>query len=183
LQCLQSSGESENFHYPYDDGFFDLVLSDQVIEHVADLDGFIAEISRVSGPTATGLHIYPAQWTPVEVHMKIPLAHWFPKGRSRRQVIHLALRVGLAESHFASLSLNDRTDIFERFSNEQTFYRRMSQVVTTFRRYGLHTEPRASARDRVRFQHPDWSVAATDVVGLAYRHLKTVVLLTSRARG
>jgi hypothetical protein len=39
---------NDDFTYPFPNGMFDVVLSDQVIEHVADLDLFASEVARIS---------------------------------------------------------------------------------------------------------------------------------------
>lgn len=39
-----------NERLPYDDGSFDVVCSNQVIEHLADTDTFVAEVARVLRP-------------------------------------------------------------------------------------------------------------------------------------
>jgi SAM-dependent methyltransferase len=44
---------SANGKTMFPDNYFDIVFSEQVIEHVSDLDGCIAEISRIAKPGAT----------------------------------------------------------------------------------------------------------------------------------
>lgn len=99
----------EDLSFPFEDGFFDIVLSDQAIEHVEDLEALAAEVARVSAAGSRGLHIYPARWYPVEPHLKTPFTHWLPKGQPRRAAEAACLRTGLAAPYFPSIrSLNGR---------------------------------------------------------------------------
>jgi SAM-dependent methyltransferase len=64
---------------PFDDGAFDIVFSNAVIEHVGATDRqrlFVEEALRV------GRHVFlttPNRWFPVEVHTRLPLVHWLPE--------------------------------------------------------------------------------------------------------
>jgi SAM-dependent methyltransferase len=169
-----------DFRYPFPDSSFDLVLSDQVIEHVSDLDSFGREIARVSAVGATGLHIYPAKWRPIEVHMATPLVHWLPKGPLRRNGIASLIRLGLAAPYFEGLSHRERVKIFVLFSETETFYRSMKRTVTTLERYGLECDVIASSRDKIAF-HVPW-LPGGSIPGFAwlYRHAFSVVLHTRR---
>lgn len=65
--------------WPFKDHYFDLVFSDQVLKHVADLDGVLAEVSRVTKCGGISFHRFPAQWIRVEPHVFVPIVHWLPK--------------------------------------------------------------------------------------------------------
>lgn len=44
---------------PFDDEAFDLVIANHVIEHAADMDGFMAEVTRVMRPNGVAFLSYP----------------------------------------------------------------------------------------------------------------------------
>jgi SAM-dependent methyltransferase len=170
----------EELRYPFDDAYFDLVLSDQVIEHVPDLDAFCREVSRVSAHDGIGLHIYPAKWRPIEVHMMTPFAHWLPKGPARRAAVTGSLCLGLAAPYFKGHPLRDRAEIFARFSEAETFYRPITQTIAAFGRYGLDCDVVASSRDKVSFHVPRLPRALIPPSGWLYRHAFSVVLRTTK---
>jgi SAM-dependent methyltransferase len=62
------------YRLPFDDGEFDLVLSDEVLEHVMNYEDFIAENRRVQKIGGASLHLFPGPWTPIEMHTYVPLA-------------------------------------------------------------------------------------------------------------
>jgi SAM-dependent methyltransferase len=63
---------------PFEDGSFDVVFSNAVIEHVGDRrrqEQLVAEALRV------GRRVFlttPNRWFPIEVHTRLPLVHWLP---------------------------------------------------------------------------------------------------------
>lgn len=61
------------YRLPFDDASFDLVASDQVLEHVRDYRATLAEVRRVLKPGGASLHTFPARWRPVECHVYVPL--------------------------------------------------------------------------------------------------------------
>lgn len=68
---------SEHDAWPYPSGTFDVVLSNQVLEHVGDHRAFFGEIARVLRSGGFSVHLFPLGSTILEWHLKIPFAHWF----------------------------------------------------------------------------------------------------------
>jgi glycosyltransferase involved in cell wall biosynthesis/ubiquinone/menaquinone biosynthesis C-methylase UbiE len=77
---------------PYEDASFDLVMNNQVMEHVEDLDAALAEIHRVLKPGGAALSIFPSSDVFREGHIGIPFSHWFRKGARARFYYAWALR-------------------------------------------------------------------------------------------
>jgi SAM-dependent methyltransferase len=69
---------------PFDDGAFDVVFSNAVIEHVGGRERqrkFVSEALRV------GRRVFlttPNRLFPLEVHTRLPLVHWLPRAFSDR---------------------------------------------------------------------------------------------------
>src|SRR5262245_47591191 len=69
---------------PFDDGSFDVVFSNAVIEHVGDRE---RQRKLVSEAIRVGRRVFiatPNRRFPVEVHTRLPLDHWLPDGVSHR---------------------------------------------------------------------------------------------------
>ena len=84
--------ESREGSIPFPDASFDLVVNNQVMEHVADLDRTLAEIHRVLRPGGRLLSIFPSREVWREGHIGIPFSHWFGKGSRARFYYTWALR-------------------------------------------------------------------------------------------
>ena len=123
----------------FPDGYFDLVVSDQVLEHVADLRSVTGEIARVLRPGGRTCHRFPARHRLSEPHYHMPFVHWLPKTGVRRSAMRMLLRLGYAGKFFSSYSLEDRTSIIYKYSVEETFYRPISQIEAAFRADGLES--------------------------------------------
>lgn len=60
------------YRLPYSDRSIDVVISCEVLEHVMDYDGSLAEVRRVLKPGGAFLHMFPARWMPIEPHVFVP---------------------------------------------------------------------------------------------------------------
>jgi len=127
--------EIENGIIPFENNFFDLVTSNQVLEHVEDLDAVLYEIHRVLKPGGAFLCMFPTRERIREGHCGIPFIHWFPKQSRLRYFYALALRrmgFGYCKGDkLASQWVSDFLQWLDRF----TFYRDMETISTNFREY------------------------------------------------
>jgi SAM-dependent methyltransferase len=62
--------------WPFADGFFDFVISNQVFEHVADPDFALGQIARVLAAGGVSAHLFPLSHYFYEGHLWLPLVHW-----------------------------------------------------------------------------------------------------------
>jgi SAM-dependent methyltransferase len=65
------------YRLPFDDASIDVVLSDQVFEHVLNYPQAIAELRRLMRPGGFFLHAFPSRYRLVEAHVYVPLASVF----------------------------------------------------------------------------------------------------------
>ena len=76
LTFVQANG----LDLPFSDGFYDVVHSSAVLEHVGSFENqirFIAECARLARKAL--FLTTPNRWFPVEFHTVLPLVHWLPK--------------------------------------------------------------------------------------------------------
>lgn len=64
---------SDDGSVPYPDDYFDLVISDQVFEHVLEQGKAFREIHRVLKKGGVSVHVFPAKWQIIEPHIHVPL--------------------------------------------------------------------------------------------------------------
>jgi SAM-dependent methyltransferase len=128
----------EDGRIPFDDGAFAFVFTNQVFEHVADLDEVASEIARVTAPRGLGLHEWPSRWRPVEPHYNMLLVHWLPKNRLRRLVIRGWLAAGVYPRAMPrGLDHREVADRTYAYANEQTFYRSHRAIRAVLERHGF----------------------------------------------
>ena len=87
----------EGGRLPFDDDSFDVVVSDQVFEHVVPLEASVREIERVLRPGGVAYHHFPSRAVWREGHIGIPLAHRMPPGRARLAYTTALRRAGFGK--------------------------------------------------------------------------------------
>jgi SAM-dependent methyltransferase len=115
---------------------FDLVVNNQVLEHVHDLDATLAEIHRVLKADGAVLSIFPARDVIREGHIGIPFAHWFPKNSRLRFYYTWGLRrLGLGIWKQQSPTCRQWAVDKLAWIDTYTYYRTRSEIFETFERY------------------------------------------------
>ena len=90
---LSLFSDSEPWQYPTD--FFDIAISNQVIEHVKELPFFLAELRRCLSAEGASVHLFPLSNCIVEAHCQTPFAHWIHDFDRRSSWIALLSRLGI----------------------------------------------------------------------------------------
>jgi SAM-dependent methyltransferase len=113
---------------PFPDNYFDFLVSNQVIEHVEDLDKTLAEFQRVLKPGGQFLTIFPDKSTWREGHCDIPFLHWFPKASIPRIYYAFLLRsLGMGSFHGDKSPMQWSKDICV-WLDEWTHYRTPAEI-------------------------------------------------------
>ena len=122
---------------PFEENSFDLVLSNQVFEHVPDLTAVLSEIARVLKPEGKLLSLFPSNEVIREGHIGIPFVHWFPRGSGLRYAYAFLLR-GLGAGYFKE---NRTTAQWTReklcWLDHFTYYRSRKEIYAAFTAAGF----------------------------------------------
>lgn len=84
----------ENGGAPWAAETFDVVISNQVLEHVDDPEFVISDMGRVLKPKGVILAAFPVITTAYEGHLGLYGAHWLPPGRFRHAYFKMARTLG-----------------------------------------------------------------------------------------
>ena len=76
--CSQFEEKDKNLT-KYDDQSFDLILSEQLLEHCQNIDGYINECLRLLDKNGSVYLTFTQRLKPFENHINTWLIHWFPK--------------------------------------------------------------------------------------------------------
>jgi SAM-dependent methyltransferase len=132
--------------WPYPDDDFDVVVSNTVLEHVADLDFFLGELARAMKPGGFSVHVFPLRRVLYEWHLNLPLVHWIADFRLREKTIELLSRVGLGLYSEARATDGIDTATYGRtradFIQFGTFYRSWREVAAAAKRARLRATHR-----------------------------------------
>jgi SAM-dependent methyltransferase len=121
---------------PFADAAFDLVVNNQVLEHVEDLDATLAEMHRILKGGGTLLSIFPSRDVFREGHIGIPFSHWFRRGSRLRFYYTWALRsMGLGTWKEQAPTCRQWTADKLRWIDDYTRYRGRAEIFAAFGRY------------------------------------------------
>ena len=146
--ALQLLDERSRSSFP--DAFFHFVFSEQVFEHVSNLDDVTTELARITAPGGLGYHVYPPYRGVKEGHLFMPCVHWFPKNGIRKAVVRAYVSMGV-EPHWRQLEgkgVDEKTEVYYRYSVDHTFYRRFNVVRDSFREKGFAVSSRVMTGPR-----------------------------------
>lgn len=170
---------------PFPDGFFEIIFSEVVFEHVQDLTNAIAEIRRLTGPGGYGYHVIPAHRGIVEGHLQVPFVHWLPKNNLRWLYLWAcySLGIGGAQNEEESrLGTASKKASFQcSYCNGRTFYRSARFYQDAFKEYGFDAyfdEPNLA---RLQGLVPSWllkSKLLQPILSWAYRNFRMILLVT-----
>jgi SAM-dependent methyltransferase len=151
---------------PFPEASFDIVVSNQVLEHVEDLDAALAEIDRVLRPGGEALSIFPARDVWREGHIGIPFAHRFPRGSRARFLWTYALR-GLGFGYWKKQAPDCRQWAHDKLAwiDAHTHYRPRREIFAAFDRL-FANETRELDYIRYRLLQRPWRAPLAALAGL-----------------
>jgi SAM-dependent methyltransferase len=163
---------------PFDNASFDIVINNQVMEHVENLDRVLAEIARVVKPGGAVLSLFPDRGVWREGHCGIPFLHWFPKRSGPRVYYALALRtLGLGYHTQDKTRLQWSRD-FCVWLDDWTHYRSRREIEATYLKHFTEVEHiedywlqmRLGSRGAIAAALPSWvqKQVATKLVHMTF---------------
>lgn len=154
------------YRLPFEDSSMDVVISDQVFEHVLDYPRAIAELHRVMRPGGVFLHSFPSRYRWHEGHIYVPMTSMFRP----RWWLWLWAAAGIRNEFQAGLSIAEVVERNAQFLERGTLYLGPRRIKREFARYfsGVEYVERAflpySRRPRVLGKIP----FGADVYGLLW---------------
>ena len=134
LRLLSSDGKTD-----FPDDYFHFTFSNQVFEHVRNIESVAAEINRITMDEGMGFHVYPAHKYIIEGHLFMPFIHWLPKNMLRKSLITIYVILG-KEPHWPELKdakIKEKVNTYYQYSINKTFYRNYYNVKKVFQRNGF----------------------------------------------
>jgi SAM-dependent methyltransferase len=133
---------SKDEPWPFKDETFDVVVSNQVCEHVPLLDTFFRENARVLRPGGVAAHLFPLRDYILEGHLYLPLVHRIASHDLRRDAIAALSRMGLGKYRKGVDDLDVFVERHSDYVHHLTHYRTWPQVADAAKRAGLRVSYR-----------------------------------------
>jgi len=120
---------------PYGSDRFDMVIANQVFEHVPHLEKSLSEIHRILKPGGVLLSLFPDRGVWREGHCGIPFLHRFPKGSPIRLWYAVGLRSLGMGTFKGEKGIVEWSKNFCNWLDKWTYYRDRKEIRETFHRY------------------------------------------------
>jgi SAM-dependent methyltransferase len=128
--------------WPFGDESFDIVVSNQVGEHIPSLKTFFRENARVLRSGGVAAHLFPLRDYVLEGHLHLPLVHRILSHDLRRDVIAAMSRVGLGKFRTQGDDLDVWVERHSDYIHHLTHYRSWPQVAEAAKQAGLRVSYR-----------------------------------------
>lgn len=123
--------KSEDFKLPFEDNFFDYIISFQVFEHIDNLEEVVSELYRIVKPNAQIYLEFPSANVIVEPHLEIPFVHKLNYSKLRELYIEFFAKLKkIKKPHEYAKMQND-------YLNTSCFYRPNSEFDKLFESKGF----------------------------------------------
>ena len=128
--------ELEDGRIPMANEHFDIVVSNQVFEHIDDFSLPLSEIDRVLKPGGVFINVFPSMQVWREGHVGIPFSHRFAKGSimPRLAYVRLLRSLGLGY-HKGEKSVPQWSEDAVAWLDTWTFYKPRRELERLFARY------------------------------------------------
>jgi SAM-dependent methyltransferase len=132
--------------WPYQSGSFDVIISNQVLEHVQQHALVFGEIRRCLAEGGVSINLFPLHEMIYEVHAHMPFVHWIRQSGWRRKLMLGFARLGLTrkykeEMHFRGWrNLEEFASIYSDVLGSMTNYKSSKQIAALAGNAGLKAE-------------------------------------------
>jgi SAM-dependent methyltransferase len=120
--------EIKGGHIDFPDNYFDLVVHNQVFEHVEKLDYAAGEIQRILKPGGRMIGIFPTRGVLREPHLGLPCVHWFSPGPVRSLWARVTRGLGFGFDFWGKGDLWFKPAFV--FLDEHVFYRSRAKIAS-----------------------------------------------------
>ncbi len=127
---------TSNDRWPFANGFFDIIFSNQVMEHVFNQELFLNEINRTMKEDGYSFHLYPLRHYLYEGHLLIPFVHKFKNWTTTYFWIKWAsyLRIGTYKKNKQNGLVNSIHEYAEKHADYLTYqvnYQTLKEINAT----------------------------------------------------
>jgi SAM-dependent methyltransferase len=124
--------------WPFADAFFDVAVSNQVLEHVHDHEFFVSQLSRVLSDGGVAIHLFPLSLCIFEWHVNLPFAHWITDYSLLRSYLRWLSRLGLGKCKTMKfMSLEEWCEQHADYLIHETNYQSVGQIKSLAKRHHM----------------------------------------------
>lgn len=115
----------------------DIVVSNQVLEHVFDLNTLFQNLRIVLKPNGIAAHLFPVKEVVWEAHLHLPMVHWSSNWEVQRKWISRLSQVGFGKWHRSGMPLSEYSEGHADYLLHYTHYRSRKDILAECKRASL----------------------------------------------
>ena len=123
--------------WPFESSFFDIVISNQVLEHVSDHQHFFLEHIRVLKDGGYGAHLFPLKHYVLEGHLLMPFVHRIRDWYFLKAYIQFMSQIGIGKYQVGQGSIDEFSVRHADYMIFNTNYLTYSEVMSVVKRAQL----------------------------------------------
>lgn len=125
--------------WPYPDAYFDVIISNQVGEHLNNPNHFVSEVARCLAPTGFSANLFPLKHVIMEWHVLVPFAHRIKNFDVLKAFIAACARAGWGAARRRAASQNVKAYAASQaeFVIKYTHYLSYGELLTLSKKHGL----------------------------------------------
>lgn len=128
----------ENDDWHCEENFFDIIVSNQVLEHVMNKTYFFEKLNKFMKSNSHSFHLAPVSTNVWEFHLNIPFAHWFKsKNILKKYIIIYKLITSPLIFLNNHIKMMNSIDDNIRYLSEKTDYCTTDQLIDHCQNHGL----------------------------------------------
>ena len=112
----------------------DLIITEEVVEHISDIEGFASECSRILKTDGLIYAVFPSKYNPFEPHLKMPFVHWFGKGLLAKFLISLFVFLKIKPNW---IDEDKECEVYYNYLKDKLHYRSLEELSEIFSKYSL----------------------------------------------
>lgn len=124
----------EDGNCPFEDHSFDYIYSNQVFEHVENLEKVLQELYRVLKPGGIMVHNFPCKELINEAHFAVPFVHQITNKKARNDLLAFYYRLGVG-LHRESRTKDEWIENTSGFIDKNCNYRPQAKLLKEFKQY------------------------------------------------
>lgn len=121
----------------FEDGFFHIIFSWYLFEHVENLWEVAREMSRLTAAGGVGVHRLPGPKDLMEGHLYVPMVHWLPKNVLRKVALFFFVALGKGPKKKWGKGFRDTVNVYYKYLNRETYYRDVRVICEILRSVGF----------------------------------------------
>lgn len=142
--------ENNNYEIPFNDGYFDIIITEHLLEHVENIDFLIKDFNRVTNKNSIIFNTLPGKYSLVEPHLKMPFINLNKNLGKLLIPFFVKLKIEPKWIELNNKDTDEKISRYLKYYNNSLFFRSYSFYKKLFKQHNLHTVITLGENEKVK---------------------------------